>query len=1171
MIPVSNGKNSPCSPVSSNCVIWQGPDIPCINLCNGDTVSDVVSKLGTELCSIIDASCQCNPDISGLNLNCLPTTPLELEAVLQAIIDYLCDLNPGSGNILPNINLPACLQYDDPGTGNPVLQLPLDQFATLLGNKVCNILSEINTIKLTLIDFESRISVLESCVLPCTEGASIEGASDVLSNCLFPGLLVPISELVLALESDFCDFRNAVGSVSSINQAISAQCLFGTTPRLSGPGTYSGVSGWVTNPTNLAQSNINQWLAICDLYAAISDIQNNCCDTGCDGVIFGVSYTTIDSNGDGVVESLNLNFTSSNIPAGFNDCGGSTVITITDSNGSSITQSLNVTALSNNPLGTVVNVSSLNTLSSLVLSVPFCVSDGTSQCADKQTTIIPLSIPCPTSIVATPLLTNIDVTFQNVLGTGVTYTIVAIDTTTGGTLGSTTITSPPITVNYSFGGAIPGRTYDIIVTVSQGSSVKTCPPVTVVVPGTTCSNNFTTATTSVNGSNDIYLGYENPSGDIKRPYWYNPDTQEIVVGTEGLLTCDAPAATNLTISVSGVITVDLNYTVGGTAIITNYSVDGINWSADVSAAPGTRNIATGTTSGSVYFRAKTDCGATTSDYLIYRYDFATDYWTVLSDPAFCNNDTIAGACPAGVEVATQVLSCDGTNYTVFGGGVNSKWYYIGKYVRSGNTVYVYAGWKDTFSAGTAASSVLECCICPAFISTDTIQVFCQEGNSVTFSIPYVLGEGSPNMTVTTAPVSGTLSQSSTTSNEFTYTNTVNSYGDTFQVQLVPSVLGACEQATATIQIQIIPCDVRLSYQNQPIYAFIDTGSYTDAEGAQIKLGLSNVASTWNALFGYTGDVYFIPVSDNKYLGYQKSIVDNGSSATLDLDPAWVALQNLPPSWTSSGIQYKDGAFVIAFVNTAATDYHGSTLASGFTGQPSSAYEDDYDAFLDALTGTQTSAWAQGLGFNVPQYPDGFSAVLYPFTVNNSTSADGAMILQSLAAYTGEMIPPSKYGVKTVTDVTGYLMQGLVPSASNPYNGFTTVAGNLIVGLYQSGWVAYLNNIEKASTYTSIGNNQDDQFNEQLRLAVEDCTGTYPSSALTLEGYRMIECGTGNIIRVNWLDASTPTVGQFWSFTDAVAGQICGEIISEEEFFSSVDYTAPVASPALITGCVDCGF
>ena len=39
-----NLDNSPCSPISSNCIVWQGPDIPCIHLCTGDTISDVVNR-----------------------------------------------------------------------------------------------------------------------------------------------------------------------------------------------------------------------------------------------------------------------------------------------------------------------------------------------------------------------------------------------------------------------------------------------------------------------------------------------------------------------------------------------------------------------------------------------------------------------------------------------------------------------------------------------------------------------------------------------------------------------------------------------------------------------------------------------------------------------------------------------------------------------------------------------------------------------------------------------------------------------------------------------------------------------------------------------------------------------------------------------------------------------
>ena len=45
-----NLDKSTCNPISSNCVIWGGPDIECINLCKGDTITDVTYKLALELC-----------------------------------------------------------------------------------------------------------------------------------------------------------------------------------------------------------------------------------------------------------------------------------------------------------------------------------------------------------------------------------------------------------------------------------------------------------------------------------------------------------------------------------------------------------------------------------------------------------------------------------------------------------------------------------------------------------------------------------------------------------------------------------------------------------------------------------------------------------------------------------------------------------------------------------------------------------------------------------------------------------------------------------------------------------------------------------------------------------------------------------------------------------------
>ena len=85
-----NLDNSPCSPISSNCVIWQGPDIPCIKLCRGDTISDVINKLAIELCNIMDLL-----DVNGYDLSCFDLAsckPQNIQELIQFLIERICAL-----------------------------------------------------------------------------------------------------------------------------------------------------------------------------------------------------------------------------------------------------------------------------------------------------------------------------------------------------------------------------------------------------------------------------------------------------------------------------------------------------------------------------------------------------------------------------------------------------------------------------------------------------------------------------------------------------------------------------------------------------------------------------------------------------------------------------------------------------------------------------------------------------------------------------------------------------------------------------------------------------------------------------------------------------------------------------------------------------------------------
>jgi hypothetical protein len=79
--------------ISSNQVIWDGPDIPCIDLCKGDTVTDVVYKLANELCKVVE-----DLDPATYNLECLNLTECEditFKQLFQTIITTLfCGENP---------------------------------------------------------------------------------------------------------------------------------------------------------------------------------------------------------------------------------------------------------------------------------------------------------------------------------------------------------------------------------------------------------------------------------------------------------------------------------------------------------------------------------------------------------------------------------------------------------------------------------------------------------------------------------------------------------------------------------------------------------------------------------------------------------------------------------------------------------------------------------------------------------------------------------------------------------------------------------------------------------------------------------------------------------------------------------------------------------------------
>lgn len=265
MQPVSNPISQPCAvTMSSSCVIWPGPDIPCINLCKGESVTKAIASLADKICNAAAGVV----DISTIDPKCLVAegdpAPTDIVVLTQLIIDKVCSMQ--STEVAPEeiiINLPVCIQYVD-GEGSTVTQLPLPDYAALLGNEICEIIQEITTINQTLENHEQRITTLENATDPET------GLPTITSACLTgtePGQQIPMNNAIEQLESYLCDLKSTLGENQELAGIPPAQCAgIDSAPSLANPGiNMSSVPGWTVNASNVAQSLTNLWLVVCDI------------------------------------------------------------------------------------------------------------------------------------------------------------------------------------------------------------------------------------------------------------------------------------------------------------------------------------------------------------------------------------------------------------------------------------------------------------------------------------------------------------------------------------------------------------------------------------------------------------------------------------------------------------------------------------------------------------------------------------------------------------------------------------------------------------------------------------------------------------------------------------------------------------------------------------------
>jgi len=273
-----NYDNSPCSPTSSNCVIWQGPDLHIIKLCKGDTISDVIASLATELAIVMDQLSITNYDLSCFDLvGCKPETYQEL---LQFLIEQIClsqglsttDTTAKSDDVL--ITVAPCFIV------NGITVMTLIDYVTAIGLKICDIVDQIAVINNTLNEYNIRITTLENAVIPTYTLPSIT-VDCTLQNSPLVGAgtpALPIDQILSILINDdtygYCALRTALGLPVNLNAAVLSQCILNSDIQLSTGTTWSTNPNWDQTPTTVADAINNIWLVICDYYDFLSNIDN---------------------------------------------------------------------------------------------------------------------------------------------------------------------------------------------------------------------------------------------------------------------------------------------------------------------------------------------------------------------------------------------------------------------------------------------------------------------------------------------------------------------------------------------------------------------------------------------------------------------------------------------------------------------------------------------------------------------------------------------------------------------------------------------------------------------------------------------------------------------------------------------------------------------------------
>lgn len=398
MIPTRSNSydKAGCTPTSSNCIIWQGPDLSCINLCNGDSISKVIYKLATELCALQNAA---GIDLSELDWDCIVSNgggevapDILVKDAIQLLITKSCanseDIDALQAAAIYTITAPesiaTCLNLID-SSDNVIPKSP-EEFSLIIAGRLCQLIDSINDINTDLAAVRNDVEDLDASVDTYKTNTNLR--------------LDEIEETLSTVETTVGALSTALGTGAELSSVIDAECTGTGEGAVVFKLTAPEVPLWTTTSDTVADTLTKMWAAVCDLRGAVKSIQDTCCRVTCDDIMidFDVRLT------DGRQTALLFFGTKTVLPTGFTDCNPiGTKLTITDTSGAQYVTYVKIredifgvdttlTLMEGYEID--LSVSALNPTLAYTFSMDACMTNGGTTCVKCVSVEVPVTESC---------------------------------------------------------------------------------------------------------------------------------------------------------------------------------------------------------------------------------------------------------------------------------------------------------------------------------------------------------------------------------------------------------------------------------------------------------------------------------------------------------------------------------------------------------------------------------------------------------------------------------------------------------------------------------------------------------------------------------------------------------------------------------------------------------